>query len=171
GLNLRDSYGNTITMTENGNLLAAATSVGQLNVGTTQFQIGANAGQTAGLSLGNFASSQLGSGVVSGLNLSNLDITSGAAATQAMQVIDKAIEEVSGSRGAIGNFMRNTLESQVRNLGVAKENLAASESAIRDADVAEEMTKFTKLQILQQSGLAMLAQANSAPQSVLSLLR
>ncbi len=171
GLNLRDSYGNTITLTENGNLLAAATSVGQLNVGTTQFQIGANAGQTAGLSLGNFASSQLGSGVVSGLNLSNLDITSGAAATQAMQVIDKAIEEVSGARGAIGNFMRNTLESQVRNLGVAKENLAASESAIRDADVAEEMTKFTKLQILQQSGLAMLAQANSAPQSVLSLLR
>lgn len=171
GLNLRDAYGNTITMTENGNLLAAATSVGQLNVGTTQFQIGANAGQTAGLSLGNFASSQLGSGVVSGLNLSNLDITSGTAATQAMQVIDKAIEEVSGARGSIGNFMRNTLESQVRNLGVAKENLAASESAIRDADVAEEMTKFTKLQILQQSGLAMLAQANSAPQSVLSLLR
>ncbi|GMV88428.1 MAG: flagellin [Chthonomonas sp.] len=171
GLNLRDAYGNTITLTENGNLLGAATSVGQLNVGTTQFQIGANAGQTAGLSLGNFASSQLGSGVVSGLNLSNLDITSGAAATQAMQVIDKAIEEVSEARGSIGNFMRNTLESQVRNLGVAKENLAASESAIRDADVAEEMTKFTKLQILQQSGLAMLAQANSAPQSVLSLLR
>ncbi|MBW7929457.1 MAG: flagellin, partial [Fimbriimonadaceae bacterium] len=146
-------------------------TVAQLNVGRTQFQIGANAGQTAGLSLGNFASSQLGSGVVSGLNLSNLDITSGAAATQAMQVIDKAIEEVSEARGSIGNFMRNTLESQVRNLGVAKENLAASESAIRDADVAEEMTKFTKLQILQQSGLAMLAQANSAPQSVLSLLR
>ncbi|MCC7160071.1 MAG: hypothetical protein IT281_11140, partial [Ignavibacteria bacterium] len=75
GLSLKDAYGNSINLTENGNLLAAATTIGQLNVGTTQFQIGANAGQTAGLNIGNYASSQLGSGVVSGLNLSNLDIT------------------------------------------------------------------------------------------------
>ncbi|MCW5943820.1 MAG: hypothetical protein KIS66_16430 [Fimbriimonadaceae bacterium] len=171
GLKLKDTYGNTIELTANGNLLAAATSVGQLNVGTTQFQIGASAGQTAGLSIGNYAASQLGSGVVSGFNMGNLDITSASSATDALKVIDKAIEEISGARGTIGNFTRNTLESQVRTLGVAKENLAASESAIRDVDVAEEMTNFTKLQILQQSGLAMLAQANSAPQSVLSLLR
>ncbi|MCW5941194.1 MAG: hypothetical protein KIS66_03120 [Fimbriimonadaceae bacterium] len=171
GLALKDAYGNSISLTENGNLLAAATTIGQLNVGTTQFQIGANAGQTAGLNIGNYASSQLGSGVVSGLNLSNLDITNGASATDAMKVIDKAIEEISAARGNIGNFVRNTLESQIRNLGVAKENLTASESAIRDVDVAEEMTNFTKLQILQQSGVAMLAQANSAPQAVLSLLR
>jgi flagellin len=67
--------------------------------------------------------------------------------------------------------MRNVLESNVRSLGVAKENLAATESQIRDVDIAEEMTSYTKLQILQQSGLSVLAQANSAPQSVLSLLR
>jgi flagellin len=67
--------------------------------------------------------------------------------------------------------MRNTLESNVRSLGVAKESLAATESSIRDVDVAAEMTIFTKLQILQQSGLAMLAQANQAPQAVISLLR
>ncbi|MFN7579342.1 MAG: flagellin, partial [Armatimonadota bacterium] len=53
----------------------------------------------------------------------------------------------------------------------AKENLAATESSIREVDVAQEMTNYTKLQILQQSGMSMLAQANSAPQSVLSLLR
>jgi flagellin len=54
---------------------------------------------------------------------------------------------------------------------VAKENLSATESAIRDTDIAEEMTTFTKLQILSQSGISVLAQANSAPQAVLSLLR
>lgn len=171
GLNLKDQYGNTITLTENGNLTSGALTVAQLNVGRTQFQIGANAGQTAGLNIANFAASELGKGVVSGLTLANLDITGGTSATQAMQVIDKAIEEVSAARGNIGNFIRNTLESQVRNLGVAKENLTASESAVRDADIADEMTNFTKLQILQQSGMAMLAQANSAPNAVLSLLR
>jgi flagellin len=78
---------------------------------------------------------------------------------------------VSTNRATIGSFMKNTLESNVRALGVAKENLAATESSIREVDVAEEMTNYTKLQILQQSGMSMLAQANSAPQSILSLLR
>ena len=116
-------------------------------------------------------SSQLGQGAVSGLNLSNLDITTSSGAADALKVIDQAIADVSKSRGNIGNFMRNVLESNVRSLGVAKENLAATESQIRDVDIAEEMTSYTKLQILQQSGLSVLAQANSSPQSVLSLLR
>ncbi|MFN7367614.1 MAG: flagellin, partial [Armatimonadota bacterium] len=85
--------------------------------------------------------------------------------------IDSAINTVSTNRATIGSFMKNTLESNVRALGVAKENLAATESSIREVDVAQEMTNYTKLQILQQSGMSMLAQANSAPQSVLSLLR
>jgi flagellin len=123
------------------------------------------------LSLGNFAASQLGTGVVSATNLSNIDITSASGASDALKVIDQAIADVTKSRGAIGNFTRNVLESNVRSLGVAKENLAASESQIRDVDIADEMTNYTKLQILQQSGLSVLAQANSAPQSVLSLLR
>ena len=67
--------------------------------------------------------------------------------------------------------MRNTIESNVRSLNVAKENLSATESSVREVDVAEEMTNFTKQQILQQSGISMLAQANSAPQAVLSLIR
>ena len=82
-----------------------------------------------------------------------------------------AISEVSRSRGLIGNFQRNVVESNIRSLGTAKENLSATESSIRDTDVAEEMTYYTKLQILQQSGLSVLAQANQAPQAVLSLLR
>ena len=171
GLLLRDSYGNAVQLTENGNLSMAAAAWGQVNAGTSIFQIGANAGETTSLSLGNMAASQLGLGAIAGKDLSNLDLTTQQGASEALQVIDKAIGDVASTRGQIGSFTRNILESNVRSLGIAKENLAATESAIRDTDIASEMTNFTKLQILQQSGLSVLAQANSAPQAVLSLLR
>ncbi len=171
GLNLKDQYGNTISLTDNGNLAAGNNAWGQINVGNSIFQIGGNAGQTASLSLGNFASSNLGLNAVAGKNLSNLDLTTLQGATDAITVIDKAVSDVASARGDVGSFQRNVLDSNIRSLGVSRENLAAAESSIRDIDVAEEMTRFTKLQILQQSGLAVLAQANSAPQGVLSLLR
>lgn len=171
GLNLRDIYGNTLTLTENGNLATAAAGWGQVTAGSAQFQIGANADQLTSLSLGNFASSELGRGIVGGLDMSNIKILSAADSTNALRVIDKAIEDVSSARGNIGNFMRNVLESNVRSLNIQKENLSATESSIRDIDLASEMTNLTRFQILQQSGIAMLAQANQAPQAVLSLLR
>ncbi len=170
-LTLTDNDGNSITLTEAGNSAAAAFQAGQVNAGAARFQVGANSGQTTALSLGNFAATQLGQGVVSGLTLNNLDLTTASGAADALKVIDQAIGDVSKARGSIGNFMRNVLESNIRSLGVAKENLAATESQIRDVDIADEMTNYTKLQILQQSGLSVLAQANSSPQSVLSLLR
>lgn len=171
GLTLVDTVGNTIVLTEAGNAASAAFTAGNLKVGSTQFQIGANANQTSNLSLGNFVSTELGKNVVSGLNLSNLDLTTASGATDALSVVDAAIDQITNARGNIGNFSRNVLESNIRSLGVARENLQATESSIRDVDVAEEMTSFTKLQILQQSGLAMLAQANAMPSAVLSLLR
>jgi flagellin len=171
GLTLRDTTGNVIRLTENGNLNAAATAVGQLNVGSANFQIGANAGQTTTMSLRNFSASELGKGVVASKNLANLDLTNASGANDAIRVIDAAISEVAGARGEIGSFHRNVVESNIRALGIARENLSASESSIRDTDVASEMTQFTKLQILQQAGLSVLAQANAAPQQVLALLR
>lgn len=173
GLTLSDADGNAIKLTGAGNVTASMqnATIGQVIVGSSSFQIGANAGQTTSLSIGNFAASQLGGGVVSGKNLSNLDLTTASGATDALKVIDAAIESVSKSRGQIGSFQRNVLESNIRSLGTARENLAATESTIRDTDVAAEMTNFTKLQILQQAGLSVLSQANAAPQSVLSLLR
>jgi flagellin len=168
-LTLTDTYGNSIQVTETGNV-AGSSTVGQLFVGAAQFQVGANQGQTVSLSLGNYAADNLGLGVVSGKSLANLDLTSTSGANDAMSVIDAAVSEVSTLRGRIGNFQRNVLETNVRTLGVAQENLSASESQIRDVDIATEMTNFTRLQILQQSGLAALAQANAAPQSVLKLL-
>ena len=84
--------------------------------------------------------------------------------------IDAAINNVSAARAVFGS-VQNRLEHTIANLAVYQENLTASESRIRDADMASEMVQFTKLQILTQAGTSMLAQANQAPQSVLSLLR
>jgi flagellin len=93
-----------------------------------------------------------------------------ADARTAIEAIDAAIGEVSTRRGTLG-AVQNRLESTINNLSVTTENLAASESRIRDTDMAAEMVTFTKNQILQQAGTAMLGQANSVPQSVLSLLQ
>jgi flagellin len=84
--------------------------------------------------------------------------------------IDDAIKNVSTSRAKLG-AVQNRLEHRVNNLGVYQENLTASESRIRDVDMAKEMVNFSKLQILQQAGTSMLAQANQSSQGVLSLLR
>jgi flagellin len=102
----------------------------------------------------------------------DVTLTALAAAPDASDIdaVDTAITAVSTQRGAFG-AAQNTLEHVVNSLSVAAENMAASESRIRDLDVAAEMVNFTKSQILQQAGVAILAQANQAPQSVLSLLR
>lgn len=172
GLTFTDADGNSFHLTVAGNRTSVAgATVGQVTVGPAQFQIGANAGQTATLSLGNFAASQLGLGVLDGYSMANLDLVSSGGASAALSVIDKAIEQVGKARGDMGNFQRNVLESNMRSLGIAKENMTATLSSIEDIDVAEEMTNFTKLQILQQAGLSVLAQANSAPQAILALLR
>jgi flagellin len=84
--------------------------------------------------------------------------------------IDAAIDAISAQRAQFG-AVQNRLEHTLSNLAVYNENLMASESRIRDVDMAAEMVNFTKLQILQQSGTAMLAQANQTPQSVLQLLQ
>jgi flagellin len=84
--------------------------------------------------------------------------------------IDAAIANVSSARSTFG-AVQNRLEHRLNNLATAQENLVASESRIRDVDMASEMVNFTKLNILSQAGTSMLSQANQAPQSVLSLLR
>jgi flagellin len=92
----------------------------------------------------------------------------GTSAAAAIETIDAAISKVSESRSTLG-ATQNRLDHAIANVSVAMENLSAAESRIRDADIAEEMVSFTRNQILQQAGTAMLAQANSVPQSVLSL--
>ena len=84
--------------------------------------------------------------------------------------IDNAIDTISAQRAQFG-AVQNRLDHTLKNLAIYQENLQASESRIRDVDMAAEMVEFTKLQILQQSGTAMVAQANQLPQSVLQLLQ
>ncbi len=91
-------------------------------------------------------------------------------AEAAVAIIEQAITDVSTNRSQLGSFQKFTLETTINNLGVTKENLTASESRIRDVDMAAEMMNFMKNQILVQAGTAMLAQANQVPTSVLQLL-
>lgn len=142
-----------------------------LNTGVTAaagtggtFQIGATATDTTTLSIGNVSTT----GVLAGI--ATLDISSGAGATAAISALDTAISTVSTTRGNLG-ALQNRFESMINNLQVTTENLSASESRIRDTDMAAEMVTFTKNQVLQQAGTAMLAQANQIPQTILQLLR
>jgi len=95
---------------------------------------------------------------------------SGTTASAWLATIDIALASVTATRSNLGSF-QNRLESTINNLGTSVENLSASMSRIKDVDMADEMTQFSKEQILQQAGTAMLAQANSLPSSVLTLLK
>ncbi|MDH4076582.1 MAG: flagellin [Acidimicrobiia bacterium] len=107
---------------------------------------------------------------IGGSDLTSLAVDTAANARTTIEAIDDAIAAVSENRGSLG-AAQNRFESIVNNLQVTTENLAASESRIRDTDMAAEMVSFTKSQILQQAGTAMLGQANSIPQSILRLLQ
>jgi flagellin len=104
------------------------------------------------------------------LGLGSLDMSTKAGAQTAIASLDTAIKSVSTSRAGLG-ALQNRFEHTINSLNVAAENLSASESRIRDTDMAQEMVSFTRAQILSQAGTSMLSQANQAPQSVLSLLR
>lgn len=129
-------------------------------------QVGANnaTDEQLTISLGN-----LGTGS-SGLNITGLRLTSLASAQAAMASVDAAVTSVNSKLADVGAY-QNRLDYAASNVKTAVTNLAAAESAIRDVDMAQELTTFSKNQILQQAGTAMLAQANQLGQGVLQLLR
>ena len=131
---------------------------------TISFQIGVDDGQTLTVQ----AAQLFGAG--GGFSIDSAIFGFTTSGTTLLASIDVAISNVSTLRSTFG-AVQNRLDHTLNNLSSYEENLTASESRIRDVDMASEMVSFTKLQILQQAGTAMLAQANSAPQSVLSLLR
>jgi flagellin len=130
-----------------------------LNTASTQtFQVGANTTDTIAVTTSVVSAAPGG------------DVTSAANATTAMTNVDTAIDAVTTARATYG-AVQNRFESVINNLQVAGENQAAARSRIMDADFAMETANLTRLQILQQAGTAMVAQANAVPQSVLSLLQ
>lgn len=156
-----DAIGNRTTFS--GNKVFADYSTSNLS-----FQVGSGSADTLDALTDNFTLDTTSTSGVFTDDLSTIDLTSDAAG--AIDLIDTAIADVSTARGTLG-AVQNRLEHTVANLGVAIENLTASESRIRDVDMATEMVNFTRSQILAQAGTSMLAQANQAPQSILSLLR
>jgi flagellin len=131
--------------------------------GSISFQVGANAGETITVTRIDLTGTS-GTGGASGVS------TATNLAGVTLDAIDNAVENVSKVRSSFG-AAQNRLEHRLANLATYQENLVAAESRIRDVDMAQEMVNFSKLQILQQAGTSMLAQANQSPQSVLSLLQ
>ena len=133
------------------------------------FKIGANTYSEDILSIG------IGDMSSRGLNVANngekflIDISTSAAANDVLDAVDFALDEVAAQRGTLG-AIQNRLEYSISNLRATEENLTAAESRIRDVDMSAEMVKYTKNNILNQSAMAMLAQANQQPQQVLTLL-
>lgn len=149
-------------------------SAGTVKTGATNradFKIGANTFDEDVLSAG------IGDMSSIGLNRStstkekfSIDISNATKANETLDAIDYALDRVSSQRSDLG-VIQNRMEYAVSNLSTTEENLTAAESRIRDVDMAEEMVSYTKNTILNQSAMAMLAQANQQPQNILSLLQ
>jgi flagellin len=156
----------TLADTAGAEMVALGLTVGAASTAPSgnsgQFQIGANSGENLKIAIG-----KISTGATS-LNTTGLDLV--ANADTAIKRLDSAIKSVSDQRATLGAY-QNRFEHTINNLNVAVENLSASESRVRDTDMAQEMVSFTRAQILSQAGTSMLAQANQAPQGVLSLLR
>ena len=110
-----------------------------------------------------------GDATASGLGISGVDISTQAGAQSALDIITAAITSKDNIRATLGAYS-NRLANTVTQLSIQAENLQAAESRVRDADIAWEMTEFVRNQILAQSGIAMLAQANMLPQMALQLI-
>jgi flagellin len=134
-----------------------------------QFQVGANAGET--ITVADIDSMETDAlGTDGGDKIDTVDVTTAGGATSALTVIDDALSTVTSSRAALGATI-NRFDQTISNLRVTAESVTATRSRILDADFAAETASLTRLQILQQSGTAVLVQANAIPQNVLSLLR
>jgi len=157
--NDRDASGTFVAATDVVDFQVGNASGDQISVTVGQLESNATTGSIGGADLRTyFKDTSIGG-----------NASTGTIAAGALAALDTAISRVSTTRGTLG-ATQNRLESTVRNLSVTSENLAAAESRIRDVDVAEEMMSFTRSQILQQAGTAMLAQANGVSQGALQLL-
>ena len=138
------------------------------------FHIGSNSNQTTSVSFKSSKAQNLGNNVDNGSgfrSFADINLMTAPGARDSIDIIDRAINDVAANRGYMGAFQKNTLESNLNYLRNAHEQVVSSQSVIRDADMAEEMAKFTRHNIMMDSSTAMLAQANQTPTSILKLLQ
>ncbi len=133
------------------------------------FQVGPFRGQDLQLNIADLRADNIGYGRGSDKTVSILNVTTVSGVNSALDIIDKALDQVSRTRSTLGAFT-NRLETTISSLSVNSENLTASESRLSDVDLASEVSDFTSNQILFQAGTSVLAQANFLPQGLLSLL-
>jgi flagellin len=146
-----------------------ARPTGENNVTASMWlHIGANMDQRTQVFIGTMSAAALGLRQVGTEEIMSLETPDNA--NRAIGTLDEAIKKINKQRADLGAY-QNRLEMTVRGLDIGAENLQASESPIRDTDMASEMVDFTKNQVLSQAGTAMLAQANQSSQNVLSLLQ
>ena len=138
------------------------------------FQVGPNAGQRTSVSLQSVNTRTIGINVdnESGYrSVSEVDVRTAQGAQDTIALTDKAIDDVNVVRARLGAVQKNALEANIRSLGVSREELISSESVLRDADMAVEVSELTRNQVILQSGMAMLGQANQSSRNVLNLLQ
>ena len=179
GFNANGTIANLITDLTNANNDVLTTAAGS---SSASFQVGANANQTVSVAIDSSLTNASNGGSTgafgAGGGFANLAAAVSTFATTStttnaqglIQSLDDAIADVSANRATLG-AVQNRLEHTIENLATSSENLTASESRIRDSDMAAEMVGFTRSNILSQAGTSILAQANQLPQGVLSLLR
>ncbi len=161
------------SVTLSGGTAASATADSVVVAGELKFQSpnAFNASSSVSNTAGSVLNVAANTGVVSTLTaVSTVEVDTVDNSLTALDVIDQALQSISDVRGSLG-AIQNRLESTISNLNNIVENTSASRSRIQDADFASETAQLSRNQILQQAGIAMLAQANAAPQSVLSLLQ
>jgi flagellin len=138
--------------------------------GPMQLQVGANVDQNEKIFIGTMTATALGLSGTQGTENSMISLSSVDGANMAIASLDAALKTVNKQRADLGAY-QNRFEMAYKGIAIASENLQAAESRIRDTDMAQEMVSFTKNQILSQAGNAMLAQANTQPQSVMRLIQ
>jgi flagellin len=136
--------------------------------GSMWFHIGANMDQRMQVFIGTMSSTALGIREIG--TETKLSLATPEDANRAIGTIDEGLKKINKQRADLGAY-QNRMEYAVKGLDISAENLQAAESRIRDTDMASQMVSFTKNSVLQQAGTAMLAQANTMSQNVLSLLR
>ena len=141
-----------------------------LKAGQDFTSLSAGTSSAAGITVGAGLTTASAASGSTASTLSSLDISTFSGSQKALEIVDKALTAVNSSRADMG-AVQNRFTSTIANLSATSENLSASRSRIRDTDYAKETAELTRTQILQQAGTAMLAQAKSVPQNVLSLLQ
>ncbi|MEI8198179.1 MAG: flagellin, partial [Phycisphaerae bacterium] len=182
GLNVKAVFGDLLdvsfTLNSTANVAGTTKTFGITGGGAT-FSLGAqvNSSTAASIGIGNVNTASLGKYVSNGSVLTLSDLAAGKSAAVntgdtnlAQAIVNQAVKDVAVLRGRLGAFQKNVLGSTINSLNVALENVASSNSAIRDTDFASETANLTRSQILSQSSTTVLQQANQSPQSVLKLL-